>query len=151
LTVVEFGRDFRQNLNSSQHGPLQRVSHRCNLPPSSHPPFLGPIRISLFGTYREKYNQAFNFDPHFYNPVNAPAIDVDGSATQQPGALIPGVGNPFDGIVQCGKNGVPVSCMKGHLFNPAPRARDLNQIPPLPRPTPVTTRYSCRCSARWAG
>jgi carboxypeptidase family protein/TonB-dependent receptor-like protein len=80
------------------------------------------VRISLFGTYREKYNRAFNFDPRFYNPANAPVIDVDGSATQQPGALIPGAGNPFDGIVQCGKNGVPVSCMKGHLFNPAPRA-----------------------------
>ena len=79
------------------------------------------MRVSLFGTYREKYNQAYNFDPHFYNPADAPAIDVDGSATQQPGALVPGVGNPFDGMVQCGRNGVPVSCMKGHLFNPAPR------------------------------
>ena len=52
------------------------------------------IRISLFGTYREKYRQAFNFDPRFYDPAGAPVIDVEGSATQQPGALIPGVGNP---------------------------------------------------------
>src|SRR6202162_5742431 len=27
----------------------------------------------------------------------------------------------LNGLVQCGKNGVPASCMKGHLFNPAPR------------------------------
>jgi len=53
------------------------------------------------------------------------------------GALVPGVGNPFDGLVVCGTAGGPVSvpgfpdaavgstkyagCVKGHLFNPAPR------------------------------
>ena len=26
-----------------------------------------------------------------------------------------------NGLVQCGKNGVPNSCMSNHLFNPAPR------------------------------
>ena len=26
-----------------------------------------------------------------------------------------------NGIVQCGVGGIPASCMKGHLFNPAPR------------------------------
>ena len=32
------------------------------------------------------------------------------------------IGNPFNGVVQCGvTQGVPDSCMKGHLFNPAPR------------------------------
>ncbi len=30
-------------------------------------------------------------------------------------------GNLFDGLVQCGTNGIPVGCLKGHLFNPAPR------------------------------
>jgi hypothetical protein len=49
---------------------------------------------------------------HFENEV--------GTGLQQAG--LPGVGNLFDGIVHCGKNGMPVSCMKGHLFNPAPRA-----------------------------
>lgn len=79
------------------------------------------LRVSMFGTYREKYKHAYNWDPTHFNPANAPQIDTDGSITGFPGALVPGTGDPFNGLVQCGTNGVPVSCMKGHLFNPAPR------------------------------
>jgi hypothetical protein len=79
------------------------------------------LRISVFGTYYEKYNQAYNFDPAAYNAAAAPQIDVSGNITGQPGALVPGVGNPYTGLVDCGKGGVPRSCMNGHLFNPAPR------------------------------
>ncbi len=79
------------------------------------------LRLSMFGTYREKYQQAYNFEPSAYNPANAPVIDVSGSVTGQQGALIPGVGNTFDGLVQCGKNGAPAGCMTGHLWNLAPR------------------------------
>src|SRR5271166_5375115 len=79
------------------------------------------LRISMFGTYREKYHQAYNWTPTAYNPADAPQIDVTGNVTGFPGALIPGTGNPFDGLVQCGVNGVPAGCMTGHLFNPAPR------------------------------
>ena len=95
------------------------------------------LRVSLFGTYRERYRQAYSFEPSAFNIDNAPAIDVDGEITGTPGALIPGPGNPFNGIVQCGGPGgaVDVSgfpnagsggssyagCMKGHLWNPAPR------------------------------
>jgi Carboxypeptidase regulatory-like domain len=95
------------------------------------------IRFSLFGTYRERYHQAFNFDPAAWNPANAPFVDdANGTITTQPGALYGG-GNPFNGMVQCGRTGGPatapgfpnaavagsssVGCMKGHLFNPAPR------------------------------
>jgi hypothetical protein len=94
------------------------------------------LRVSLFGTYRERYKQAFNFDPSAYVAANAPAVDANS------GVLIAGAGNPFDGIVQCGGKGgtsaIPAStlaefpnstvgsassagCLKGHLFNPAPR------------------------------
>lgn len=79
------------------------------------------LRVSLFGTYRERYRQAYNWDPAVYSLATAPQIDVDGSVTGFPGALIPGTGNMFDGLVQCGVNGVPAGCSKGHLFNPAPR------------------------------
>lgn len=79
------------------------------------------FRLSLFGTYREKFKQAFNWEPLAYNPAQAPAIDINGSVTGQSGALIPGSGNPFDGLVQCGARGIPAGCLKGHLFNPAPR------------------------------
>jgi hypothetical protein len=79
------------------------------------------IRLSLFGTYRERYHQAFNFDPAAWSAAKAPRIDADGSLTGQAGAIIPGSGDPFNGMVQCGVNGVPAGCMQGHLFNPAPR------------------------------
>jgi len=79
------------------------------------------LRLSLLGTYREKYKHAYNWDPAVYRAEDAPQIDVDGSITGVAGALVPGVGNPLDGLVQCGAGGVPVGCSKGHLFNPAPR------------------------------
>jgi hypothetical protein len=85
------------------------------------------LRVSMFGTYREKQHQAFNFDPAHYkfgqttingymsgNPDTVSGLTVDG----QP----PTVTDLPNGIVQCGVTpGVPVSCMQGHLFNPAPR------------------------------
>jgi hypothetical protein len=81
------------------------------------------LRVSLFGTYRERYHRAFNFDPSRYVPGQT-AVDGDGIVTglgtnpAQPVSLT----NLPNGMVQCGVTpGVPVSCMKGHLFNPAPR------------------------------
>ncbi|MFL6354447.1 MAG: carboxypeptidase regulatory-like domain-containing protein [Bryobacteraceae bacterium] len=79
------------------------------------------LRLSLFGTYREKYKQAYNWEPGAYDPAQAPLIDATGDITGQAGALVPGIGNPFTGIVQCGAPGVPRGCLAGHLFNPAPR------------------------------
>jgi hypothetical protein len=68
------------------------------------------LRLSLYGTYRERYKQAFNFDPAAY-VVGDTTVNLDGSVS----------GNRFNGLVQCGVGGVPSGCMKGHLFNPAPR------------------------------
>jgi hypothetical protein len=102
------------------------------------------LRLSLYGTYRERYRRGFNFEPTAYDAANAPTIDdSDGTATGFAGALVPAslggnpTGNPFNGIVQCGGSGgtFPVSgfanasagsssnagCLSGHLFNPAPR------------------------------
>ena len=103
------------------------------------------LRISLFGTNRDKTRTSFNFEPSVYaaGAANAPQIDVDGSITGVPGALIPSAtANPFVGIVQCGGKGGNSSisadllasfpsanvagtnlpgCVKGHLFNPGPR------------------------------
>src|SRR5260370_1397119 len=95
--------------------------------------------MSLFGTYRERYRQAFNFNPNAFNPANAPKpsdFNADGSLAQNAGKTI----NPLNGFVQCGGAGgtlplVPGSafpnvsigssssagCLSGHLFNPAPR------------------------------
>jgi hypothetical protein len=95
------------------------------------------LRVSLFGTYREKYLHAFNFYSNQFSAANVPTIDADGSVTGFQGSLEPGTGNPFNGIVQCGGPGgtYPVpgfpnasvgpnsnpGCLSGHLFNPAPR------------------------------
>jgi hypothetical protein len=73
------------------------------------------LRLSMFGTYSEKYHHAYNFETSAYQLAAAPQVDPNS------GAIIPGTGNPYTGLVQCGVNGVPAGCMKGHLFNPAPR------------------------------
>jgi hypothetical protein len=93
------------------------------------------LRLSLFGTYRERYRNAFNFEPSAFNTADIPTLDTSGGATD--GSLTPGSGNPLNGIVQCGGSGGTVTplpgypstigpssedgCLKGHLFNPAPR------------------------------
>jgi hypothetical protein len=80
------------------------------------------LRLSLFGTYREKQHQAFNFDPAHYK-AGQTTVNPDGTVdhlTADNG--MPSVTDLPNGIVQCGVTpGVPVSCMSGHLFNPAPR------------------------------
>jgi hypothetical protein len=80
------------------------------------------LRVSLLGTYREKKKQAFNFDPAHY-VAGQTTVNSDGTVnflTVDNGS--PTVTDLPNGIVQCGVTpGVPVSCMKGHLFNPAPR------------------------------
>ncbi len=102
------------------------------------------VRVSLFGTYRERYQQAYNFDTSAYVAASAPTVFFNPANLNDPrnGSLIAGSGNPFDGLVQCGGKGgtsaVPANilaafpsanvgsssnagCLKGHLFNPAPR------------------------------
>jgi len=80
------------------------------------------VRISLLGTYREKKNQAFNFDPARYASGQT-TVNPDGTVNfLAANGGTPSVTSLPNGIVQCGVTpGVPVSCMQGHLFNPAPR------------------------------
>jgi hypothetical protein len=80
------------------------------------------LRVSLFETYREKQQQAFNFDPAVYvfgQTTVDPATGVVTGLTAN--GLPPSVTNLPNGIVQCGVGKVPAGCMEGHLFNPAPR------------------------------
>jgi hypothetical protein len=79
------------------------------------------LRVSLYGTFWERNHLISNWRPSAYDPASAPPLDTDGSVTGQQGALLPGIGNPFDGMVQCGVGAIPRGCLKGHLFNPAPR------------------------------
>src|SRR5581483_6368988 len=73
------------------------------------------MRISMYGVSKERYHNAFNFDPTKYNLATAPTLNADGSLN------LTGGKDRFDGIVQCGVSGAPDGCMEGHLFNPAPR------------------------------
>jgi hypothetical protein len=100
------------------------------------------LRVSLFGTYRERYQSAFSFSPAAFSPGSEPGIFNDPTNPNNPlnGSLTGG--NPFNGIVQCGGKGgtgsIPgpiltqfpgatvgansnAGCLQGHLFNPAPR------------------------------
>jgi len=82
------------------------------------------VRMSLFGTYREKFNQTFNFEPSAFNSGNAPTLAADGSLADPTTGLPLALTDPrvFNGIVHCGGGGgVPVGCVHGHLINPAPR------------------------------
>ncbi len=94
------------------------------------------LRVSMFGTYRERYQQAFNFNPNAFVAGNEPTFNGDGSLAQNEA----GTANPLNGFQQCGGKGgtfplVPGSafptvnigansnpgCLPSHLWNPAPR------------------------------
>jgi len=81
------------------------------------------LRVSLFGTYRDKYKQAFNFESAAYSSANALGIGSDGELINPATGLDVQFNDArvFNGIVQCGAAGQPIGCVKGHLFNPAPR------------------------------
>jgi hypothetical protein len=96
------------------------------------------LRFSLFGNYHEKNLNAFNWVVSRFQPslaktvqIAPPSAGTNGGYLQTPSGtsitldptspqngLNPAITN---GLVQCGKNGVPDSCMSSHIFNPAPR------------------------------
>jgi len=101
------------------------------------------VRMSLFWNYHEKNLNAWNWLPSAYDPKKiqgitlAPSVgfsDLTGGGFFEDlkGNPIPFNYNPADplgslpaflrnGLVQCGKSGIPASCMSDHVFNPAPR------------------------------
>lgn len=96
------------------------------------------VRASLFGAWYNPNGTAYNWEPKAYNKALGGSIYIDpnfgelvrttASGSSGPGSL-PAV--PLDpthldstivnGLVQCGANGIPDSCMQNQLFNPAPR------------------------------
>jgi hypothetical protein len=79
------------------------------------------VRVSLYGTFWERNHLISNWFPSAYDPTTAPRLQVNDTPDIPQGAIIPGSGNPYDGMLQCGVGGIPRGCLKGHLFNPAPR------------------------------
>jgi Carboxypeptidase regulatory-like domain len=102
-----------------------RVTHRLTLN-------LG-VRFSVFTNYHEKNLNAFNWELSQFNQSVAAEVAIapvgadghgGGNILYQgaPVTLPLGANSPVtNGIVQCGKNGIPDSCMSSHLFNPSPR------------------------------
>ncbi len=88
------------------------------------------LRLSLFGLWHEKYNNAYNWSPEAFSQALASTVLVDpttghlvSSSTLQNIPLNLNNLNPAitNGLVRCGVSGVPSGCMQGHVFNPAPR------------------------------
>jgi len=90
------------------------------------------LRVSLFGTYREKYHNAWNWEATKFNPTRFTVDPSSGVLLDKNAGSTPVPFNPSTfqlnsgvvsdlGLVQCGVNGIPSGCMNGHLFNPAPR------------------------------
>lgn len=88
------------------------------------------LRISLFGSWHEKYGRVSNWDPSAFSASSAAQLRVDpttGQLISVPDQTpIPiNLANPdprlLNGLVPCGTSKTPYSCMSGHLFNPAPR------------------------------
>jgi hypothetical protein len=88
------------------------------------------IRFSLFGNWHEKYGNSYNWVPSAFSPTLAATEHVDprsgnlvDNATGIPipinlSNLDPRITN---GIVRCGTQGTPSSCIDSHVFNPEPR------------------------------
>jgi hypothetical protein len=90
------------------------------------------LRVSLFGTYREKYHNAWNWEATRFNSTRFGVDPFSGVLLDKLAASSPIAFNPTTfqldpgvirdlGLIQCGVNGVSSGCMKGHLLNPAPR------------------------------
>jgi hypothetical protein len=88
------------------------------------------FRASLFGSWYNLQNTAYNWSPEVYNSSLGASIQVDtnygylvrtANGTPVPldlSHLDPVITN---GLVLCGKNAVPSGCMTNSLFHPAPR------------------------------
>jgi hypothetical protein len=91
------------------------------------------LRLSLFTNYHEGNLNAYNWVQSAFSSSVAATVQI-APVNQQGfggGNLLAG-GQPVtlplsansvvtNGLVQCGNNGVPDTCMSSHLFNPAPR------------------------------
>jgi hypothetical protein len=101
-----------------------KITHRLTLN-------LG-VRISLFGTYSEKNRSAWNWEASRFNAARFAVDPAYGELLDKSAGSVPVQFNPVTfqldpgvvqdlGLVDCGLSGTTASCMRGHLFNPAPR------------------------------
>jgi hypothetical protein len=94
------------------------------------------MRLGLFGSWYNSKGTAYNWEPQAYNPSIAAGVFLDPNfgflvrpqTTSSGNSLVAvplSLGKPdlamINGLVQCGANGVPSSCMTSHILNPMPR------------------------------
>ena len=90
------------------------------------------LRVSLFGTYREKNHSVWNWEASRFNGSRFAVDPIYGELLDKNAGIAPVSFDPATfqldpavvsdlGLVRCGFDHTPASCMKGHLFNPAPR------------------------------
>jgi hypothetical protein len=93
------------------------------------------LRLSLFGNFHELNLNAWNWEQSAFSSSLAATVVVDPvggeleTAGNNPQPLPLDPNNPLNGLnpavtnglVQCGKNGIPASCASSHIFNPSPR------------------------------
>jgi len=94
------------------------------------------IRVGLFGSWYNTKNTAYNWEASAYNPSLAAGVFLDpvfgffvrpqsSSAGNTLIAVPSNLSNPdpavINGLVQCGANGLPKSCMTDEIVNPMPR------------------------------
>ena len=88
------------------------------------------FRGSLFGTWYNDKGTAYNWEPQAFSRSIANSVFVEQgagwlnyTASGNPVPLDPGNLDPslINGLVQCGVNGVPKSCMSSSVFHPGPR------------------------------
>jgi hypothetical protein len=91
------------------------------------------LRLSLFTNYHEGNLNAYNWVQSAFSSSVAATVQIAPVNQQgfgggnllaegQPVTLPLGANSVVtNGLVQCGKNGIPNTCMSSHLFNPAPR------------------------------
>lgn len=92
------------------------------------------LRVGLFGRFHEAHDNVYNWEQSAYSSALASQIYLNGNnlfyknAQNSAGGPLPVTFTPAspaayltNGLVRCGYNGVPVSCMTNHPVNPAPR------------------------------
>ena len=90
------------------------------------------LRVSLFDTYHEKNDNAWNWEAAHFNGSRFSVDPSSGVVLDNNAGKAVVRFNPTTyqldsnlvsdmGLVQCGQGSTPAACMTGHLFNPAPR------------------------------
>jgi hypothetical protein len=127
--IVTYQQDSAQAIYSNRYSVTEpylqddwRVSARLTLN-------LG-LRLSLFGNWTPNGSAIYNFVPAKFNTALASTLQVDPNFgyvkdASSGAAILANAQSPdprtINGLMKCGTDGVPVSCMSSHTFNWSPR------------------------------